>query len=111
MQILFQCPNRQNEGVMDVKQLLGLLFLLLGGLFLFRMLVSGWVLFLLLAAGLALGVAVGAMGRWAYGVAALLLLLALPGLFFKTLFVGLALIAQLAPLLLLLFGIYLLAKR
>lgn len=94
-----------------MKQFLGILFLILGGLFLFKILTQGWVLFLLLALCLAAASATGATGRWGYSAAALLLLLGLPGLFIQSLAVLLALAARLAPALLILFGIYLLASR
>lgn|GEM_PF-3892302 len=93
-----------------MKQFMGVLFLILGGLFLFKILTQGWVLFLLLALCLAAAAATGAISRWGYTAAALLVLLGLPGLFIKSLAILLSLAAKFAPVLLIIFGIYLLAN-
>lgn len=89
---------------------LGAAFLLFAALLLFK---SVSILFILIGIGVAIAIAtaMGAMGRWGYGLAALFGLMAVPFLLFQTLFWGIAIIMKLAPLLLLLFGVYLLAKR
>ncbi|HEY3367715.1 MAG TPA: hypothetical protein VGK74_21870 [Symbiobacteriaceae bacterium] len=90
---------------------LGIIIIALGGLFLLKAVHSIAFLFLLVAAGLAIGAAAGVIGRWGYSTAVVFALLSIPMLFVaKTLLFGMALIFRLAPLLLVGFGIYVLAK-
>jgi hypothetical protein len=93
-----------------VNKFLGALFVLLGIFLVFKAVLGGAFLFLLLAAGLAVGAATRAIGRWAYALAGLFVLLALPGLLFRSVFFGVAMLVKLAPVLLVLYGVYLLLK-
>jgi hypothetical protein len=71
---------------------------------------SAW-LFVLLALMFGAGSAAGWVGRWGMGVAGVLLLIALPGLFFGTVGALLHLAIRFAPLLLVIWGISMLVGR
>jgi hypothetical protein len=100
-----------NKGAAIVNKFLGLLLLVLGVWFLLKAVLVGAYLMLILAAGLAVAAAIGAVGKWAYGLAALFALVALPGLVSRTLFFGIAMLFKAGPVVLVLLGIYLLAAK
>ncbi len=89
-----------------MNKLIGLVLVLVGLLALFRLTISGAWLFLLIAAGLALAVKSGWLGRGAYALAVFFILLAVFGLAARTVIFGLAMLFRLAPLILLALGIY-----
>lgn len=88
----------------------GILLIVVGGFFMLKVMASFAFLFLLIAAGLAVGAAAGAIGKWGFTAAGIFALLALPMFALKTVFIGLAMVFRLAPILLVIFGIYVLAK-
>jgi hypothetical protein len=90
---------------------MGVLLLILGIWLLFKAVLVGSYLMLVVAAGLAVAAAIGAVGRWAYGVAALLALVAMPGLLSRGLFFGIAMLLRAGPVVLVLLGIGLLAFK
>lgn len=89
-----------------MQKIIGLLVILAGAFLAFRMLVRGWLLLLLLGVLAAVAALTGLLGRWGYGVALFFLLLAIPGFMFGSL----AMLLRLAPLLLVLYILYRLAK-
>lgn len=94
-----------------MNKVIGVLVLILGIWLLLKAVLVGSYLLLLMAAGLAIAAAIGAVGRWAYGVAALLALVAMPGLLSRSLFFGIAMLFRAGPVVLVLLGIGLLALR
>gem|GEM_PF-1885434 len=116
---MFLCPANFSplprvslyEGVIaTMEKLIGIILILIGLLALFRFTMSGAWLFLLIAAGLALAVKAGWLGRAAYAAAVLFALLAVAGLALRTVIFGLAMLFKLAPLILLVLGGYYLYK-
>lgn len=95
---------------MNTNKILGLVVVALGALLVFRMALSGWLLFVLVAGVLAVGAATGVVGKWGYGLALLFGLLAVPVLMAKTVFFGLAMLIKLLPFLLVAYGIYVLLR-
>lgn len=93
-----------------MSKVLGLVLVALGALMVFKMMLSGWFLFLLVAAGLAFGASSGIIGKWGYAGAVIFGLLALPALMFKTVFTALAVMIKLLPFLLMAYGAYVLLK-
>jgi len=89
-----------------MNKVIGLILLLVGLLALFRFTMSSAWLFLLIAAGLAFAVKAGWLGRGAYVAAVIFVLLAMAGLAARTVVFGLAMLFRLAPIILLLLGIY-----
>jgi len=89
-----------------VNKLVGLILVLIGLLALFRFTMSSAWLFLLIAAALAFAVQAGWLGRVGYAAAIFFVLLAFAGLAMRTVFFGLAMLFRLAPLILLILGIY-----
>ncbi|HLO03993.1 MAG TPA: hypothetical protein VK191_12865 [Symbiobacteriaceae bacterium] len=71
---------------------------------------SAW-LFVLLALLFGVGASTGLVGRWGMGVAGVLLLIALPGLFFGAVGTLLHLAIRFAPLLLVIWGISMLMGK
>lgn len=89
---------------------LGLLVLLLGLAILFRFVAAGSFVFVIIAAVLALAAAGGLIGRAGYVLAALFLLLAMTGAAIGTAMFAIRLFVRLAPILLVLAGIYLFVR-
>ena len=71
-----------------------------------KTMLMSWPLVLFFALALAIAAASGTVGKWGYAAAALVAVLAVPGLLFG----GFRMILRMAPLLLLLFGIYWLVR-
>lgn len=93
-----------------MNKLFSILLVIVGLYLAFTVLLTGWKLLFLVAALLALGSLTGAIGRWGYGLAGLLALIAIPSLMFSAVATAMALLIKLAPLLLVVFGIYALVK-
>ncbi|MGE5674629.1 MAG: hypothetical protein ACM3XM_12300 [Mycobacterium leprae] len=89
---------------------LGLVLVVLGLFLVVKTVASMWLLFLLAALVLAVATTIGAIGRWGFGLALVCGLVAVPGLLFRTLFAGAALAVRLLPLILVIYGLYLLAR-
>ncbi len=89
-----------------MNKLIGIILVLVGLLALFRFTMSSAWLFLLIAAGLALAVKSGWLGRGGYALAVVFALLAVAGFAVRTVVFGLAMLFRLAPLILLAVGIY-----
>jgi hypothetical protein len=90
-----------------MQKALGVLLVLIGIIFIFKA-----TLFILVVTAIGLGLAalVGAIGRWGYTVAAILLLLMIPLLIFKALVATIFLAFHLLPLILVGLGVYLVFK-
>jgi hypothetical protein len=86
---------------------LGVLLVLIGVIFIFK---ATFFILVITAIGLGLAAAAGAIGRWGYTVAAILLLLMVPVLIFKTLVATIFLAFHLLPLILVCLGVYLVFK-
>jgi len=93
-----------------VQKVIGLLVIVLGTYLIFKVMFSAGILFLLIAAALAVGAATGLAGRWAYGLAAVFGLVAVPALAFRTIAFSFAILFKLAPFLLVAYGIYIVLK-
>lgn len=89
-----------------MQKAIGLVVIILGAYLTFKMMFSMGILFLLIAAALAIGAVTGLAGRWAYGLAAVFALLAVPVLALRSV----AILFRLAPLLLVAYGIYIVLK-
>jgi len=89
-----------------VNKLIGIILVLIGLLALFRFSMSSAGLFLIIAAALALAVNAGWLGRGAYAAAVVFVLLAFAGFALRTVVFGLAMLFKLAPIILLVLGIY-----
>lgn len=95
---------------MNTNKILGLVVVALGALLVFRMALSGWVVFVLVAGVLAVSATTGLIGRWGYGLALVFGLLAVPFLMAGTVIFGLRMLVRLLPFLLVAYGIYALLK-
>lgn len=100
-----------------MNKTLGLLLLGLGAIFVLKVFAAGWFLFLIIAAGLAIGASTGAIAKWGYAAAALFGLLAFGAGLFRTVFAALTLsfaaigmLIKLLPYILLAYGAYVLLK-
>lgn len=91
-------------------RILGILVVLLGVALLTKLFVSGALLFLIIAGVLAVAAGTGSMGRVGYLLAGIFLVLAFAGFAVKSLFLAIGVLFKLAPLLLVLVGIYLVVK-
>jgi len=89
---------------------LGLLVLLVGLAILFRFVTAGSFIFVVIAAILALAAAGGMIGRAGYVLAAIFLLLAFTGAALSTALFAIRMLVRLAPILLVLAGIYLFVR-
>lgn len=89
-----------------MSKLLSVVLIVLGVALLFRMMFSGWLMFLILAAALAVAASSGVIGKWGYAVAGVALLLIVPTLIFRTFFM----LVKLAPVLLIVAGILFLLR-
>lgn len=92
------------------NKLLGVLVVVLGLVLLTKLFVSGAVLFLIIAGVLAVAAATGSMGRIGYVLAGIFLLLAFSGFAVRGVFLAIGMLFRMAPLLLVLVGIYMVAK-
>lgn len=92
------------------NKVLGALVLLLGLILVFRLFISGTVLFLIIAAVLALAAGTGSIGRTGYVLSGIFVVLAFAGFAARGAIMAIAMLFKLAPLLLVLVGIYLLAR-
>lgn len=92
------------------NKILGILVVVLGLVLLTKLFVSGTFLFLIIAGVLALAAGTGAMGRTGYVLAGIFVVLAFAGFAVRGVFVAIAMLFKLAPLLLVLVGIYMVAK-
>ena len=92
------------------NKIIGILVVLLGLLFLFRLTLSGTWLFLIIAAALAIAAGQGWAGRWAYVLAGIFVVLAFAGFAIRSVFIALAILFKLAPILLVLVGVYLVVR-
>ena len=91
-------------------KLLAIAVVLIGLVVAFRLFVSGAALFLLIAAVLAIAAGMGAIGRTGYLLAAIFLLLGVAGSAMRFAVGAFAMLFRMAPLLLVLVGLYLLAR-
>lgn len=89
---------------------LGLLVLVVGLAILLRLFTAGSFIFFIIAAVLALAAASGMMGREGYVLAAIFLLLAFTGAALSTALFAVRMLVRLAPILLVLAGIYLFVR-
>lgn len=92
------------------NRLLGIVVVLLGLALLTRLFVSGAMLFVLIAAVLGIAAATGALGRAGYVLAGIFLLLGFAGFAVRSVFIAIGLLFKLAPVILVLVGIYMIAK-
>ena len=92
------------------NKIIGIIVVLLGLLALFRLTVSGTWIFLIIAAVLAIAAHQGWAGRWAYALAGIFVVLAFAGFAIRSVFFALAILFKLAPILLVLVGIYLVVR-
>lgn len=93
-----------------MQRVAAFVILLLGLMLLFRAMLAGWLLFLVLAAALGFGASTGAIGRWGYTAAVIFALLAIPSLLLRTVGLVILLVGKLLPVLLVLIGLYYLVK-
>lgn len=93
-----------------MNKFVGILVVLIGLSALFRLTISGTWLFLILAAVLAIAAGQGWVGRSAYALAGLFLVMGFAGFAVRSVFFALGMLFKLAPLLLVLLGIYLVAR-
>ncbi|MFZ5814036.1 MAG: hypothetical protein ACOY93_01860 [Bacillota bacterium] len=93
-----------------MNKILGIMVVILGMILLTRLFVSGTVLFLIVAAVLALAAGTGQMGRTGYVLAGIFLVLALASSAFRFALGAFGMLFRLAPILLVLGGIYMIAK-
>lgn len=84
----------------------GVGIVIIGALFLAKTMLYSWMLLLLLALAFAIAAAAGTVGRWGYAAAVVCALLVVPG----ALFSGFRMLLRMAPLLLVLFGLYMLIR-
>lgn len=92
------------------NKIIGIIVVLLGLLALFRLTVSGTWIFLIIAAVLAIAAGAGWAGRWAYVLAGIFFVLSFAGFAIRSVFLALAILFKLAPILLVLVGIYLVVR-
>lgn len=92
------------------NKLLGVFVVLLGLVLFFRLFISGTMLFLIIAAVLVLLAGTGSIGRTGYVLAGIFLLLGFAGSALRLAVGAVAMLFKMAPLLLVLVGIYLLAR-
>lgn len=92
------------------NKFLGVAVVLLGLVLVFRLFLSGTVLFLIIAAVLAIAAGTGAMGRTGYVLAGIFLMLGMAGSAMRFAVGAFAMLFKMAPLFLVLVGIYLLAR-
>lgn len=92
------------------NKLLGILVVVLGLVLLTRIFVSGTLIFLVIAALLALAASTGSIGRTGYVLAGIFVLLSFAGIAMRTVGMAFAMLFRLAPLLAVLIGIYMVAK-
>ncbi len=94
---------------MQLQRIAAVALVLLGAVLLIKWVAATWFILLIVAALFALGAGSGMIGRWGYGIAALCVLVAVPGLAFNFLFKSVALalrLLKMAPFLLIVIGIY-----
>lgn len=92
------------------NKIIGIVVVLLGLLFAFRLFISSTMLFLIIAAVLAVAAGTGSIGRTGYVLAGIFLILGLMGSTLRLALGAVAMLFKLAPLILVLVGIYMVAK-
>ncbi len=95
---------------MNLNKILGAVVVVLGLILAFRFVVSGTVLFLIVAGVLALAASAGGIGKSGYVLAGLFLLLALTGSAFRFAMGAIGMLFRMAPLIAVLVGVYLLVR-